>query len=58
MSAKPEEQQVPGRAAVEAAIREELHERDLRIIRALLKKPMSERTHFLRKRLPNGGSCL
>ncbi len=58
MSAKPENQPVTGRAAVEAAIRDELRERDLRIIRALLRKPMSERTHFLRRRLPNGGSCL
>lgn len=27
-------------------------------IRALLKLPMNKRTHFLRVRLPNGGSCL
>jgi len=46
------------RAAIEEAIRQELQERDLRIIRALLRKPMSERTHFLRRCLPDGGSCL
>ena len=27
-------------------------------IRALLKRPMAERTHFLRVRLPSGGSAL
>jgi hypothetical protein len=27
-------------------------------IRCLLRKPMAERTHFLRKRLPGGGSTL
>jgi len=27
-------------------------------IRALLALPMNKRTHFLRVRLPNGGSCL
>jgi len=51
----------PGRAsrkAKETAIAEELRERDLRMIRALLRKPMNKRTNFLRKRLPNGGSCL
>ena len=27
-------------------------------IRALLALPMHKRTHFLRKRLPGGGSCV
>jgi hypothetical protein len=27
-------------------------------IRRRLAMPMNRRTHFLRKRLPNGGSCL
>jgi len=27
-------------------------------IRRLLALPMNKRTHFLRKRLPGGGSCL
>jgi hypothetical protein len=27
-------------------------------IRVLLALPMNKRTHFLRKRLPGGGSCL
>ena len=58
MSAKHDKQQTPERAAVEAAIREELIERDRRLIRALLRQPMSKRTHFLRQRLPNGGTCL
>jgi hypothetical protein len=58
MSAKPDVQNRPGRETVEAAIREELRQRDVCIIRALLRKPMAERTHFLRRRLPNGGSCL
>ena len=30
----------------------------LRRIRILLAKPMHKRTNFLRKKLPNGGSCL
>ena len=37
------------------------HDLDLderRRIRVLLDKPMNRRTNFLRKRLPNGGSCL
>jgi hypothetical protein len=34
-------------------------ERDLVLqIRRLLALPMDRRTHFLRKRLPNGGSAL
>ncbi|MEI7891965.1 MAG: hypothetical protein WCI05_02675 [Myxococcales bacterium] len=34
-------------------------ERDLRdLIRRLLALPMNQRTHFLRKRLPGGGSAL
>jgi hypothetical protein len=53
-----EPKQPADRALVEEAIRQELRERDLRMIRALLRKPMAERTHFLRQRLPNGGSCL
>ena len=28
------------------------------MIRRQLTLPMNKRTHFLRKRLPNGGSCL
>lgn len=28
------------------------------LIRRLLAKPMNERTHFLRRRLPGGGSAL
>ena len=30
----------------------------LDMIRANLALPMNQRTHFLRLRLPNGGSCL
>jgi hypothetical protein len=30
----------------------------LHMIRKLLAKPMEKRMHFLRVRLPNGGSCL
>ncbi len=30
----------------------------LRMIRRLLALPMEKRTHFLRVRLPGGGSCL
>ena len=34
-------------------------ERELTLmIRRQLALPMNKRTHFLRKRLPNGGSCL
>jgi hypothetical protein len=45
------------RAQLEALRRES--ELDLREqIRRLLAKPMSERTHFLRARLPGGGSAL
>ena len=29
-----------------------------RMIQALLKKPMHKRMNWLRKRLPNGGSCI
>jgi hypothetical protein len=58
MRAKRGDRQATDRQAVEDAVREELHERDLRMIRALLRKPMAQRTQFLRRRLPNGGSCL
>jgi hypothetical protein len=41
-----------------AALRRE-SERDLRAqIQTLLSQPMSRRTHFLRVRLPGGGSAL
>jgi hypothetical protein len=33
-------------------------EADRRRIRAILSKPMNKRTHFLRVRLPNGGSSI
>jgi hypothetical protein len=37
----------------------DLSEEELRhMIRQLLDKPIEERTHFLRARLPNGGSAL
>lgn len=44
-------------AALDALRRES--ERELRdLIERLLAKPMHERTHFLRRRLPGGGSAL
>lgn len=47
-----------GRTATLAALRAE-SERDLiEQIRRLLALPMERRTHFLRKRLPSGGSAL
>lgn len=58
MSDKSGQERSPTREDRQAAITEELRERDRRIIRALLRKPMNERTHFLRKKLPNGGSHL
>ncbi len=46
------------RAKELAALKKE-NERMLREqIRARLALPMNQRTHFLRKRLPGGGSCL
>lgn len=48
----------PSRSEVLEALKLET-ERDLREqIRRLLAKPMEERTHFLRVRLPGGGTAL
>ncbi len=45
--------------AAELAVLKAESEADLREqIRRLLDKPMSERTHFLRVRLPGGGSAV
>jgi hypothetical protein len=41
-----------------AALRKETDRAELEQIRRLLALPMNKRTHFLRVRLPNGGSAL
>jgi hypothetical protein len=48
----------PTRAARLAALRAETDREVIELIERLLAKPMHERTHFLRRRLPNGGSAL
>jgi hypothetical protein len=51
-------EQTHRRKAALAALRAE-SDYDLRDqIRRLLARPMAQRTHFLRKRLPGGGSAL
>lgn len=63
MSSNPQETK-SNRAATTNASRAapsmpDLSEEELRhMIRQLLDKPIEERTHFLRARLPNGGSAL
>lgn len=46
------------RKATLAAVKEESKQAELEQIRRLLALPMNKRTHFLRVRLPNGGSAL
>jgi hypothetical protein len=41
-----------------AALRRESERELVETIRRLLDLPMEKRTHFLRRRLPNGGSCI
>jgi len=40
------------------ALKKESERNLIEQIRRLLTLPMNRRTHFLRKRLPGGGSCL
>ena len=40
------------------ALKHENEQAELDLIRRLLSKPMNKRTHFLRKRIPGGGSHL
>ena len=47
-----------GRRAQLEALRRETDRELEELIRRLLAKPMAERTHFLRRRLPGGGSAL
>jgi hypothetical protein len=46
------------RKAVLAALKKESDRAEREQIRLLLALPMNRRTHFLRVRLPNGGSAL
>lgn len=48
----------PSRKAVLAALKKETDRAEVEQIRRLLALPMNKRTHFLRVRLPNGGSAL
>jgi hypothetical protein len=48
----------PTRKQKLAALKRESDREVVDMIRRLLAKPMNERTHFLRKRLPGGGSAL
>jgi hypothetical protein len=50
--------QTRSRRAELAAVKRESEAGLREQIRSLLRKPMAERTHFLRKRLPGGGSTL
>lgn len=57
VAAKKPERAMSREEQLEALQRES--ERELRdLIARLLAKPMHERTHFLRRRLPGGGSAL
>lgn len=54
----PKHERTRGRGAKLAALKKESDAALREQIRRLLKKPMAERTHFLRVRLPGGGSAL
>jgi len=47
-----------GRKAALKALKKETERAEIEQIRLLLSLPMNRRTHFLRVRLPNGGSTL
>lgn len=49
---------ISSRSRALEALEKELDRAEREQIRALLALPMNRRTHFLRVRLPNGGSCL
>lgn len=56
-NAKPKPKEKSRKAAL-AALKKESERGELEQIRRLLALPMNKRTHFLRVRLPNGGSAL
>ncbi|MBY0506673.1 MAG: hypothetical protein K2X03_22330 [Bryobacteraceae bacterium] len=63
MSSKPlsknKKTRPPAQRELALAAMRQASEQDLRqMIRRQLALPMNQRTHFLRLRLPNGGSCL
>ena len=56
---KPKPARKPTKREIELEAMRQVWEQDLvAMIRANLALPMHKRTHFLRKRLPNGGSTL
>ena len=56
---KPKPARKPTKREIELEAMRHVWEQDLvDMIRARLALPMHQRTHFLRKRLPNGGSTL
>jgi hypothetical protein len=55
---KKKPQETRSRKAGLAALKKESERAELEQIRLLLSLPMNRRTHFLRVRLPNGGSAL
>lgn len=52
------EESTPEREQALEAMRQASEQELIDQIRRQLALPMNKRTHFLRKRLPNGGSCL
>jgi hypothetical protein len=55
---KKPKRKTPSRTEILESLRKESDRATIDQIRRLLALPMNKRTHFLRVRLPNGGSAL